>query len=135
MLDHLRYLPNVSNDSFANIRNYDSDIPNTQNNLSDNSIINPFSNTNSNIGIPVSHVETNTWRINKFKNLAVGVPHVKNLCDGHNFVLENINYKLNPYEQGLIRGDWFALTLINDKVFDHRFQTYIKTNLQDSIHR
>ena len=131
--DSLRFLPNVNNEYLSNIRNLpNTNLPANQNNITDNYIVNVFSN-NVNIGVPVTHIETNNWRINKFTNLAVNVPHIKNLCNGHSVELMNINYNLNPYKQGLIRGDFVIMYLINDHCFDHRFQTYFNLFLNDKI--
>ena len=82
-----------------------------------------------------SHVETNYWRLNRFRNFAIDQPHVSLNCDGHTVTYQNINSVLNPREAGNIRGNWAVITLENSAVYDLRFKTFISIATTDKIVR
>lgn len=81
----------------------------------------------------VSHTETNNWRINNFRNFATGQPHIQLLCDGFTTEFKNVDVNIDPRNAGTIRGDWFSITLKNDKIFNLRFKTFISNNTTDRI--
>lgn len=87
----------------------------------------------NNNDIEVIHVENNSFRMNRFSNLATSQPHLVLGADGHTYEYKNIDERLNPRLRGKIRGNYFRLVLMNTKHNDKKFTTKLTISLTDSI--